>query len=69
MFSGAYWKNRLDYDRGHSTQQYWTKVASDAGTYFAPDQIRDLIKTDAHHWMHVNQDVLDWIFRVQDPGS
>lgn len=69
VFSEVYWKNRLDYDRGHSAQQYWTKVASDAGTYFTPDQLRELIKMDARHWMHVNQDVLDWIWRIQDIGK
>lgn len=68
-FSDAYWHYRLDYDRGWDPPQYWSKVAERAGTEFRDAQLARLTETDAQHWMHVRQPVLDWILRLKTAGK
>ncbi len=68
-FSDAYWRYRLDYDRGLSPNDYWTQVATNAGTRFSEEQIHQLNRIDARHWMHISQPVLDWIVRLKQAGK
>lgn len=68
-FFDSYWHYRLDYDRGWTPQQYWSKVAEHAGTKFSADRTDRLTETDAQHWMHVRQPVLDWILRLKEGGK
>jgi putative hydrolase of the HAD superfamily len=68
-FFDSYWRYRLDYDRGWTPQEYWSKVAHDAGTEFSEEQLRELLQADAKHWMHIRQPVVDWILRLKQAGK
>jgi putative hydrolase of the HAD superfamily len=68
-FFESYWRYRLDYDGGWTPQEYWSKVAHDAGTEFSEEQLRELLQADANHWMHVREPVVDWILRLKQAGK
>ncbi|HEY0566071.1 MAG TPA: HAD family phosphatase [Terriglobales bacterium] len=69
VFSDAYWRYRLDYDRGWSPGFYWSQVANDCGAHFTLEQVRELNEADANHWMHVDERVIDWIGRIKSAGK
>jgi putative hydrolase of the HAD superfamily len=67
-FDRCYWQNRHNYDLGMKGSAYWTKVASDAGTTFTPQQIDDLIESDILMWTSLNEQMLGWVVALQNAG-
>lgn len=64
-----YWTRRLDYDRGTlSAEEYWHRIAADAGSQLADDTVRALIEQDILLWATVNPLMLDWLDRVRAGG-
>ena len=69
-FSEAYWKHRLDYDRGHTTgREYWKLVGEHVGRTLEPAQLAALIAADTILWTQVNQPMADWAARLQAAGT
>jgi putative hydrolase of the HAD superfamily len=63
-----YWDNRHRYDLGMKGQDFWHKVATDAGTTFTPAQVEDLIETDILMWTSLNEEMLGWVVSLQNAG-
>lgn len=73
-FSAAYWRHRLEYDRGSLTgPRYWRAVGSDLGWGSARDltesQVAELIALDTRLWTQVNHPMVDWALRLRDAGT
>ncbi len=65
-FYPAYWRPRLDYDRGALTgAAYWTAVA---GRALAPRESESLLRDDTLLWTQPNQPMIDWAARLQSAG-
>jgi putative hydrolase of the HAD superfamily len=67
-FDRRYWQHRHAYDLGMQGPDYWTKVASDAGTSFTPEQIDGLIESDILMWTSLNEEMLGWVVALQNAG-
>jgi putative hydrolase of the HAD superfamily len=51
---GAYWPDRLDYDRAAlDVTSYWRRVAGRLGRSFGDAQIAELSRLDVASWMHL----------------
>jgi putative hydrolase of the HAD superfamily len=67
-FDRCYWQNRHNYDLGMQGQDFWAKIARDAGTSFTPEQIDQLIESDILMWTTLNEEMLDWVVALQNAG-
>jgi putative hydrolase of the HAD superfamily len=68
-FDHHYWRHRLEYDLGHlNGRTYWEKIASDAGLFFTPELIDDLIETDVVMWTSLNEEMLQWVIALHEAG-
>ena len=73
-FSEAYWRHRLEYDRGSLTgPNYWRAVGADLGWGLSQNlteqQVAELIALDTRLWTQVNQPMVDWALRLRDAGT
>ena len=69
LLDAHYWTRRLDYDRGTlSAEEYWHRIAVDAGSRLADETVRALIEQDILLWATVNPLMLDWLDRVRGGG-
>ena len=55
--SRRYWHHRPDYDRGQTSEAYWSTVLQRS---FAPDEplLQTLVATDVEGWLHLNSPTL-----------
>jgi putative hydrolase of the HAD superfamily len=67
-FDRHYWKHRHSYDLGMTGQEFWAKVAQDAGTSFSAEQINLLIESDIMMWTSLNEEMLGWVVALQNAG-
>ncbi|MDQ6837838.1 MAG: HAD family phosphatase [Actinomycetota bacterium] len=65
-FDEAYWRRRLDYDRGDlDAAAFW---ASTLGGPVADDRLAALVEIDIRGWLHPSPDVLDAATRASSRG-
>ena len=68
-FRPAYWAHRHAYDRGTYTgEQYWEKVAADAGVTVDHTQVAALIDADNELWTDLNPPMVEWAHQLQRAG-
>lgn len=68
-FHEAYWRFRLDYDRGTlSGVTYWQHVAEALGRTLTSADLQALIDADTRLWTEPNQPMIDWAARLQAAG-
>lgn len=66
---GLYWSYRDAYDTGElSGQDFWRKIASEAGLSLSPTAIGDLTRWDARMWMTENPTMLAWQLVLKQHG-
>lgn len=64
-----YWRYRHAYDLGHlNGVSYWQSIARDAGIALTSTQIERLIENDVLMWSTLNEQMLSWVYAVQDAG-
>ncbi len=69
QFEQAYWKRRHDYDLGFlNGTSYWQSISDDAGLAMSSAQIERLIENDVLMWSTLNEQMLAWVYAVQDAG-
>jgi putative hydrolase of the HAD superfamily len=68
-FERAYWKRRHDYDLGLLTGAgYWQSISDDNELGLSPAQIERLVENDVLMWSTLNEQMLAWVYAVQDAG-
>ncbi len=68
-FDRAYWKRRHEYDLGFlSGTGYWQSISDEAGLGLTAGQIERLIENDVLMWSTLNEQMLAWVYAVQDAG-
>jgi putative hydrolase of the HAD superfamily len=69
VFDRCYWASRHAYDQGRYTgQEYWDKVAADAGVSLTGRQTQALIEADIEMWSGINPAMLEWARSVGQEG-
>ena len=69
IFDRCYWASRHAYDQGRYTgQEYWDRVAADAGASLTPRQTQALIEADIEMWSGINPSMLEWARSVGRAG-
>ncbi len=69
IFDRCYWASRHAYDQGRYTgQEYWDKVAADAGLALTSRQTQALIEADIEMWSGINVPMLEWARSVGREG-
>jgi len=65
-FLSAYWKHRLDYDRGVADHAvYWRRIAADLGLSFPERALSDIVRADLQSWFTMRGRMLDFLGGVQ----
>lgn len=67
-FDRLYWQHRHVYDLGMKGNDWWQKIASDAGTAFTQQQIDQLIEADILMWTSLNEETMGWVVALQNAG-
>ena len=68
-FDQYYWRHRHAYDLGDlDGTAYWQAFAKDAGLELTGAQIERLIENDVLMWSTLNEQMLAWVYAVQDAG-
>ncbi len=68
-FEQHYWRYRHAYDLGElNGTTYWQNIARDAGLALSPAEIERLIENDVLMWSTLNEQMLAWVYAVQDAG-
>lgn len=68
-FRQLWGRDRLTYDRGDVTcEEYWSRVAGDAGVKLEPDQLRNVGLWDLEMWGHVNPVMVEWMEQIRLSG-
>ncbi len=68
-FQAAYWRHRLDYDRGALTGPgYWEAVARDVQRRMMEPQLSMLLQCDVALWTQPNQPMIEWAATLQRVG-
>jgi putative hydrolase of the HAD superfamily len=62
-------RNRGPYDRGDLTpQDYWSRLAADAGREIHPHQIDEICELDLAMWSTVNVEMVNWALELGASG-
>ncbi len=68
-FERAYWQRRHEYDLGFlNGTSYWQSISDEAGLSLSAGQIERLIENDVLMWSTINEQMLAWVYAVQDAG-
>ena len=68
-FDLEYRRRRSDYDRGAiDSREYWSRVVDSRGNPVDTEVLRSLFEVDTAGWTRINDQVLNWAFRLQDAG-
>jgi putative hydrolase of the HAD superfamily len=68
-FEQAYWQRRHEYDLGFLTGTgYWQSISDEAGLALSGAQIERLVENDVLMWSTLNEQMLAWVYAVQDAG-
>jgi putative hydrolase of the HAD superfamily len=67
-FLQAMWADRLPYDGGISSKEYWNKVAAAASAVFDDALIERLVQHEIGFWDRFDSRVLDWIKNLRAGG-
>jgi putative hydrolase of the HAD superfamily len=68
-FHDAFWRYRLDYDRGTlDGTAYWRRIAQAGGNHFPDAQIQELIAADIALWNRPDPVLLDWGRHLHNVG-
>jgi putative hydrolase of the HAD superfamily len=69
LFAAAYWRHRIDYDRGIvSGEAYWRRVGADLGVELSGERIRELVHEDAVSWTRLNDRMVAWLAALLAAG-
>jgi putative hydrolase of the HAD superfamily len=68
VFLRALWKDRLPYDGGMSSQEYWRSVAAEASTEFDDSLIEQMVQHEIGFWNTFDVRVFDWIKSLRTAG-
>jgi putative hydrolase of the HAD superfamily len=69
MFRQLWGRDRLAYDRGDiSYEDYWSKVAGDAGVKLAAEQLKNVGLWDLKMWAHINPAMVEWLEQIRLSG-
>jgi putative hydrolase of the HAD superfamily len=64
-----YWRHRHSYDLGFlNGTTYWQQISDDAGLSLTGTEIERLIENDVLMWSTLNEQMLTWVYAVQDAG-
>jgi len=64
-----YWADRLAFDAGEvSGQEFWRRIAREAGLKLDEAAIENLVRWDSRMWMTVNGRMLDWQRKLKEHG-
>jgi putative hydrolase of the HAD superfamily len=65
-FFEAYWKHRLDYDRGRSdAAAYWRRIAADLGARFPDSALGELVRADLESWFNMRPSMIAFLGGVR----
>jgi putative hydrolase of the HAD superfamily len=68
-FRQLWGRDRLAYDRGDVTyDEYWSKLAGDAGVKLEPEQLKNVGVLDLEMWGHVNPIMVEWMEQIRLSG-
>jgi putative hydrolase of the HAD superfamily len=68
-FHAAYWRRRLDYDRGtFDGPGYWRETAQELGRSLSEAELATLLALDVELWTRPNQVMIDWAAEVSGCG-
>jgi putative hydrolase of the HAD superfamily len=67
-FLAAMWKDRLPYDGGETSQEYWRKVAAHASTEFDDSLIERMVQHEIGFWNTFDARVFDWMKALRAAG-
>lgn len=68
-FDLEYRRQRSDYDRGTiDSREYWSRVMDSGAGHVDPEVLRCLFEEDTAGWTRINDQVLNWAFRLQEAG-
>jgi len=68
QFVDAFWRDRLEYDRGQEPHAYWKSVAGILRTSFDETAIAGLIRREVDFWSNFDQRVLNWTRQLRQAG-
>jgi putative hydrolase of the HAD superfamily len=69
VFDRHYWRHRHSYDLGFlNGPTYWQQISEDAGLSLTGAEIERLIENDVLMWSTLNEQMLAWVYAVQDAG-
>jgi putative hydrolase of the HAD superfamily len=68
QFLKAMWKDRLPYDGGETSREYWHKVAEAGGTSFDEALVERMVQHEVGFWDTFDSRVIDWIKRLRAGG-
>lgn len=68
-FHAAYWRRRLDYDRGAlNGPAFWHETARELGRSLSEDELAALLDLDVTLWTQPNQPMIDWVQALRRAG-
>jgi putative hydrolase of the HAD superfamily len=67
-FLKAFWADRLPYDGGLSSREYWQQVARAAGTEFDDALIARMVEHEIGFWNTFDERVIQWIDDLRGAG-
>ena len=70
-FTAAYWAHRARYDRGSDADEYWLRVAQDAGLppgSVGEAEVARLARMDAAHWVSILPEAQDLVAELDRAG-
>ena len=68
-FLKAFWSIRIEYDAGKLTpEQYWRRVAENAGRTFDDALIAEMIETEIAFWSRLDHSVVAWNDQLRAGG-
>jgi putative hydrolase of the HAD superfamily len=67
-FVRALWKNRLRYDAGQSSRDYWTEAAGLMNRTFDDAMIEEMVRREVDFWSRFDDRVVAWIDQLRAAG-
>jgi putative hydrolase of the HAD superfamily len=65
-FSSAYWRHRLDYDRGLlDGLAYWGRIAAELGVALTSDEIGRAVRADLQSWFNMRPAMRDFVVGIK----
>ena len=67
-FLQAFWRDRLEYDRGQDAGDYWQAVAASANKQLSSTDVQQFVNREIEFWSRFDARMLGWIRQLRDSG-